>query len=214
MLIDGPRRWRRRSLLTPTVGVALLAGATLASGCGVPVGRHGARATDSWTHTYPLNETGEVTIANANGRIEVEGVDGSTLEVTAERIATGATDQLARDLLPRIPIEEHATPDFVSIETRRIRGFMIGASYEVRYKVKIPRTATIRATTVNGFVFITAMNGRVIAQTTNGGVLATQIAGRHRGPLGQWRRQGSVRVARRRRGRSEDGQRGRARRAA
>ena len=32
----------------------------------------------------------------------------------------GATEQIARDLLPRIPIEEHVTPDFVSIETRRI----------------------------------------------------------------------------------------------
>ncbi len=175
MFIESPRRLYRRSVLTPAVGLTV---AVLAlPGCGVPVGRFGAKATDSWTHTYPLNKTGEVTIANANGRIEVEGVDGSTLEVQAERIASGATEQLARDLLPRIPIEEHASPDFVSIETRRLSGFMIGASYEVRYKVKIPRTATIRATTVNGFVFVTAMEGRVIAQTTNGGVLATQIAG-------------------------------------
>ena len=146
------------------------------SGCG-PLGPLGAKASDTWTHTYPLNKTGEVTIVNTNGRIEVEGVDGSTLEVQAERIASGATEQLARDLLPRIPIEEHATPDFVSIETRRLSGFLIGASYEVRYTVKIPRTATIRATTVNGAVTVAAMNGRVLVQTTNGGVRATQIAG-------------------------------------
>ena len=173
MFIDGPRQSWRRSVLPRPVGAAVLA--VSLSGCGVPVGRLGAKATDTWTHTYPLNKTGEVTIVNANGRIEVEGVDGSTLEVMAERIASGATEQLARDLLPRIPIEEHATADFVSIETRRIRGLMIGASYEVRYTVKVPRTATIRATTVNGFVSIAAMDGRVIAQTTNGGVLATQI---------------------------------------
>jgi hypothetical protein len=147
------------------------------SGCGMPGGRFGARASDSWTHTYPLNKTGEVTIANANGRIEIQGVDGSTLQVQAERIARGATEQLARDLLPRIPIEEHATPEFVSVETKRLSGFLIGASYEVRYTVKVPRTATIRATTVNGGVTVTGMNGRVIAQTTNGGVLATEIAG-------------------------------------
>jgi hypothetical protein len=175
MSIHGLRRVSRRSLLTRPAGLAVVA--LSLSGCGVPVGPLGAKASDSWTHTYPLSKTGEVTIVNANGRIEVEGVDGSTLEVQAERIASGVTEQLARDLLPRIPIEEHATPDFVSIETRRLNGFLIGASYEVRYKVKIPRTATIRATTVNGLVSVTAMEGRVIAQTTNGGVRATEIAG-------------------------------------
>jgi hypothetical protein len=178
MVISGQRRWRR-SFQTRPLGAAVVAAvvALALSGCGMPGGRLGARASDSWTHTYPLNKTGEVTIVNANGRIEIEGVDGSTLEVQAERIARGATEQLARDLLPRIPIEEHATPDFVSIETKRLNGFLIGASFEVRYKVKVPRTATIRATTVNGGVTVTGVSGRVIAQTTNGGVLATEIAG-------------------------------------
>jgi hypothetical protein len=124
-----------------------------------------------------LSKAGEVTIVNTNGRIEVEGVEGATVEVEALKIASGATEQLARDLLPRIPIEEHATPDFVSIETRRLNGFLIGASYEVRYKVKMPRGATIRVTTVNGGVSVTGMEGRVIARTTNGGIVATEIAG-------------------------------------
>ena len=162
MFIDGPLQVCRRSVLAPSMGAAVLALAF--AGCGVPMGHLGIKATDTWTHTYPLSNNGEVTIVNANGRIEVEGVDGSTVEVQAERIASGATEQLARELLPRIPIEEHATPDFVSVETRRLNGFLIGASYEVRYTIKVPRTATIRARTVNGFVSVSAMDGRVIAQ--------------------------------------------------
>jgi Putative adhesin len=175
MLIHGLRQWCGRSLgMGPTGAVVA---ALLLTGCGLPVGPLGIKATDTWTHSYPLSKTGEVTIVNANGRIEVEGVDGGTVEVQALKIASGATEQLARDLLPRIPIEEHATPDFVSIETRRLNGFLIGASYEVRYKVKMPKGATLRATTVNGGVSLTALDGRVIARTTNGGILATQIAG-------------------------------------
>lgn len=170
-----PRHARRALLAVPAV--AVVAVALAAAGCGVPIGPLRGRASDTWTHTYPLSRAGEATIVNVNGPVEVEGVDGSTLEVRAERIARGATDQLARDLLPRIPIEEHATPDFVSIETRRIAGFLIGASFEVRYHVNVPRTATVRATTVNGGVAVTAMDGRVIAQTTNGGVVATEIKG-------------------------------------
>ncbi len=174
MSVRGLQRWSRRSLLAlPVAAVA----SVVVSGCGVPIGPFQGRASDTWTRTYPLSKIGEVTIVNVNGKVEVEGVDGSTLEVQAERIASGATDQLARDLLPRIPIEEHAAPDFVSIETKRITGFLIGASFEVRYHVNVPRTATIRATTVNGGVTVTAMDGRVVAQTTNGGVVATQIKG-------------------------------------
>jgi hypothetical protein len=151
--------------------------AVVLSGCGLPVGPLGIKASETWTHTYPLSKAGEVTIVNANGRIEVEGGEGATVEVQAIKIASGATEQLAKDLLPRIPIEEHATADFVSVETRRLNGFLIGASYEVRYKVKMPKGATIRATTTNGGVSINGMEGRVIARTTNGGIMATQIAG-------------------------------------
>jgi ribosomal protein S11 len=151
--------------------------AVVLSGCGLPVGPLGIKATETWTHTYPLSKSGEVTIVNANGRIEVEGGEGATVEVTAVKIASGATEQLARDLLPRIPIDEHASADFVSVETRRLNGFLIGASYEVRYKVKMPKGATIRATTTNGGVSISGMDGKVIARTTNGGIMATEIAG-------------------------------------
>jgi hypothetical protein len=175
MLIQGLRRWCGQSLVIGPAGMALAA--VVLSGCGLPVGPLGIKASETWTHTYPLSKAGEVTIVNANGRIEVEGGEGATVEVQATKIASGATEQLANDLLPRIPIEEHATADFVSVETRRLNGFLIGASYEVRYKVKMPKGATIRATTTNGGVSINGMEGRVIARTTNGGIMATQIAG-------------------------------------
>lgn len=173
MLIHGLRRRNGRAAQLAGLAAAVF----ILPGCGFPVGPMGMRATETWTHTYPLNKTGEVTIVNANGRIEVEGADSTSVEVQAEKIASGATEQIAQDLLPRIPIEEHASPDFVSIETRRMNGFLIGARYEVRYRVKMPKSATIRATTVNGGVSVTGMDGRVIARTTNGGIVATDLSG-------------------------------------
>src|SRR6058998_1425406 len=89
----------------------------LLAGCDVSLGNLSARATDEWTHTYPLTAGGEVRIVNTNGRIEVEGVDGTTVEVRAERIAHGATDAAARELLPRIIIKEDARPERVTLET-------------------------------------------------------------------------------------------------
>src|SRR3954454_5769957 len=87
--------------------------------CAVSLGNLQARATDEWTHTYPLTAGGEVRIVNTNGRIDVEGVDGSTVEIKAERIAKGATESAARELLPRIGIKEDVKPDKVTVETER-----------------------------------------------------------------------------------------------
>lgn len=58
-----------------------------------------------------------------------------------------------------------------------MNGFMIGARVEVRYHVKPPKLATVRATTTNGQISVTALGGKLVAQTTNGGVSAKDLSG-------------------------------------
>jgi hypothetical protein len=145
--------------------------------CDVHLGDLSARATDEWTRSYPLQSGGEVHIVNTNGKIDVEGIDGSTVEVRAERIARGSTDAAARELLPRIVIKESATPERVSLETERISGIMIGAAFEVRYHVRAPKNATVNVTNTNGQVVLTGLAGKVSARTTNGGVKGDGLTG-------------------------------------
>lgn len=135
------------------------------------------RASDSWTHSYPLAADGEVEIVNGNGRVEVEGVDGGTVEIRAERIARGTTDEAAQQLLPRITIKEEVRPERVSVRTEGIGGILIGAGYEVRYVVKAPKTARVRATNTNGAIALTSLAGSVVARTTNGGVSGKNLSG-------------------------------------
>ena len=151
--------------------------AVVLAGCDVSLGNLQARATEEWTHTYPLTAGGEIRIVNTNGRIEVEGVDGSTVEVRAERIAKGATDSAARELLPRIVIKEDVKPDRITLETERMNGIMIGAGFEVRYHVRAPKGAFVNVTNTNGQVTVTALAGKVVAHTTNGGVKGTGLTG-------------------------------------
>jgi hypothetical protein len=158
------------------VGVLLLLLVGLA-GCDLSLGNLTARATDEWTHTYPLSPGGEVRIVNTNGRIDIEGLDGSTVEVRAERIARGSTEAAARELLPRIVIKEDSKLDRVSLETERMSGLMIGVAYEVRYHVRAPKTATINVTNTNGAVVLTSLSGKVMARTTNGGVTGRKLTG-------------------------------------
>jgi hypothetical protein len=159
------------------VAVLLLPLVVSLAGCDVSLGHLSAHATEEWTHTYPLTAGGEIRIANTNGRIDVEGVDGSTVEVRAERIARGATDAAARELLPRIVIKEDVKPDRITLETERMSGIMIGAGFEVRYHVRAPKNAVVNMTNTNGQVVVNALSGKVVAHTTNGAVKGTNLTG-------------------------------------
>ena len=159
------------------LAVFVLPLAVTLAGCDVSLGNLSARATEEWTHTYPLTAGGEVRIVNTNGRIDIEGVDGATLEVRAERIAKGATDSAARELLPRIVIREDVKPDRVTLETERMSGIMIGAGFEVRYHVRAPKNTLVNVTNTNGQVVVGGIGGKVVAHTTNGGVKGTALTG-------------------------------------
>src|SRR5439155_21087591 len=125
-----PMRNQKRAVLVAAMSTVA------AMGLGGCVMDMTARATDEWTHTYTLSPGGEVRIANTNGRIDVEGIDGSTVEIRAERIARAITDQAARELLPRVEIKEEVTPERISVETGRFSGIMVGGAVQVRYQVR------------------------------------------------------------------------------
>jgi hypothetical protein len=167
----------RNPLIRLTLAGVILSLGTALAACDMAHGRLLGRATDEWTHSYPLTAGGEIRIGNTNGRIEVEGTDGSTVEVRAERIARAATDEGARELLPRIGIREDVKPDRVSIETERMNGIMLGASYEVRYFVRAPKAAAINVSNTNGVVVLKGLSGKVNARTTNGGVRGRDLTG-------------------------------------
>jgi hypothetical protein len=164
---------RTRALLVLPLAFVLTA-------CDMSLGHLTGRATDEWIRSYKLSPGGEVRIGNTNGRIDVEGTDGSTVEVRAERIARAATDDGAKELLPRITIKEDIQPDRVAIETDKLGGMggiMIGVNYEVRYHVRAPKNAVINVSNTNGLVNVSGLTGKVHARTTNGGVRGKDLTG-------------------------------------
>ena len=155
----------------------LLAAAVAVGACEMSLSNLTGRATDEWTRSYPLPANGEVQITNTNGKVEIEGVDGVTVDVRAERVARAATEAAARELLPRISIKEDIRPDRVALETERLSGILIGVSVEVRYQVRVPKTALVRVRTTNGAITVIALSGRVVASTTNGVITGTDLRG-------------------------------------
>jgi Toastrack DUF4097 len=147
-------------------------------GCGVPGrGQLAGRATDDWVRSYPLATGGEVQIGGSSGSVDVQGVDGGTVEVRAERIARAATDEAAREILPRISIKEEVSAGKVLLRTEPLGGIVIGVSIEVRYRVRAPTAATIRVRTGNGAVDVRGFTGRVLVNSSNGMVTADDLGG-------------------------------------
>lgn len=140
-------------------------------------GELAGRAADEWIRSYSLAEGGEVQIGGPSGSVDVQAVDGMTVDVRAERIAHASTDETAREILPRISIREEASPAKVVLRTEPLGGIVIGVSVEVRYDVRAPKTATIRVRTGNGGVHVRGFTGRVIVNSSRGEVTGDDLGG-------------------------------------
>jgi len=159
---------------------ALLLTAALLAGTGC-VQRGGSKplegiAQDEWTRTYTLEEGGEVQIANQNGPIDVQGVDGNSVDVRIERVAHAATNEAAAEIVPRIRINEDVTPSKIAVRIDGLSGLVIGVRISATSHVRVPKTATIRVRGNNG-VSVKGMSGRVIVNGANGGVTAEDLSG-------------------------------------
>src|SRR5690349_13592377 len=141
---------------------AAVAGAALVSlslaACDLAMSGFHEEARDTWSKSYPLDAKGRLEIVNTNGSISVEPADTAQVEVTAERLARSATKAGAKDMLEKLEVREEASSDHVRIEMRLpgIGPFHHGG-VEVRYSVRVPRSARVDLRETNGRVEVTGL---------------------------------------------------------
>lgn len=170
------RRSRSRLILQVVVMVLGVA----AAACDVAFQGLNASATDTWQRHYTLAEGGRFELANVNGTIDVTpSADATSIEVVAERKAHASTEQAARDVLKANRISEQASADLVKIEVARQHGgfAMGGQRVEVNFKVKVPKSASVSVSTLNGAVRVDGVLGPVKIRTTNGEIAGEAIGG-------------------------------------
>jgi hypothetical protein len=142
------------------------------------VGELAGSASDEWVRSYELRPDGEIQVSVTNGTIELQGYDGKTVDVRAERSARSVTDEAARELVSRIAIGEDVTPDRVAIRTEGISGLLIGASYQVKYHIRAPHAVIARLRVTNGVITAKAFTGHLVATSTNGGITGEGLGGK------------------------------------
>jgi hypothetical protein len=169
------------------LAVFVLPLAVTLAGCDVSLGHLSARATEEWTHTYPLTAGGEVRIINTNGR-------STSKESTGRRSRSGPSGLPRAPPIPRLASccrgsssgERHARPRHARNraherhhDRRRLRGPLPRPRAEecARQRHEHERAGRGRrhrgkvvAHTTNGGVKGTALTGGVDARSTNGGV--------------------------------------------
>jgi len=168
---------RARAARIARLAVVAAAALTLA-GCDLMMTDFSAQATEEWSKTYTLAAGGRVEVENVNGRIEVRPSDGDQVEVRAEKIGKGATDDAAKRALARITIEERTGDDLVRISTKieGSGGFNMGGT-EVKYYVRVPAGVSVKVDTTNGTVVADDLTSGLSAETVNGAIKGRGLAG-------------------------------------
>lgn len=149
------------------------------AGCDIAMADHKEQATAEWRKSYQLQGDGRVEITNVNGKIRVLPSTGNTVDVVATKTGRGSSQEVAKENLDRVEIRESQADGIIKIETHlpRSGGLFGNTNAVVEYVVRVPPSAEVRATTVNGGVEIDGVEGRVIAEATNGGIEGRGIGG-------------------------------------
>jgi hypothetical protein len=157
---------------------ALLLLSAASSACDIITAELKAKESAEWRKTYQLQPGGRVEIGNVNGKIDVTPSTDNSVEVVATKTGRGATPEAAKAALERVEIREESTPNLIRIETKvpRSNGLFNGSA-QVEYVVRVPPSADVKFTTVNGGIELTGMNGQINAETTNGGIRARNVGG-------------------------------------
>lgn len=162
------------------IAVPVLVAAVASAGCDIVTADLRAEESSQWHKSYQLAPKGHLEIHNVNGKIEVEPSTGNTVEIDATRKARGASPEAAKAALERVSIAEDVSDAGIRIDTRiaKSEGFSFtSGGVQVEYRVKVPASADVKFSTVNGGVEVTGLEGRIVAETTNGGVTARNISG-------------------------------------
>ena len=118
-----------------------------------------AKAVDQWAKTYTMSETAPPSrwpIPTAASRSK--GTDGTTFDVKAEISVRAGTEEAARELLKQVEIREESASGRVRLETQYPKG-LGRSSVEVKYILRVPRSAKVDVETVNGGIDLTALTG-------------------------------------------------------
>lgn len=129
--------------------------------------------SESVEHTVALDKQGRFKIENPRGLIRIDTWERPEIRIEADKYAG------SRDALKDVRIEIRGEGERVEVRTHVPDRFGIfgGSSGSVDYRITLPATVRIEASTVNGQVEVDGVSGDIEVSSVNGKVTATDAQG-------------------------------------
>lgn len=166
---------RSRSTRYGLVSLSFLAATLACVGCGSQV-----RVKETFDFTSDWKNYETIDVRGRNGKLDlaVDSSGGTSVRISGEKWAAGATEESARSILRALDVKafaDPANPANLIVELQFPEGGMhpnAGADIVVR----APQAAAAKLKSSNGTITVVGMK-RVNGETSNGGVLLTEIEG-------------------------------------
>jgi Putative adhesin len=112
-----------------------------------------------------------VRITNGPGRVQIEGTEGETVEITAKRYARGFGPTSAKENAASIPVDIARDGSTVNISSNGGRGT------NVDYDLKVPRGSTVEVESAVGDVEVSGLSNTVTVRAEGGDVSVKNVRG-------------------------------------
>lgn len=161
--------------------VALAAACLLAAGSAAA----SSTVTQEIDRTVSLAAGGEVVLENVNGSITVDTWDRDEVRLHVEKEVKAASRSDADEALEHFTVTIRSEDDRLHVEAKpphQNSGFFAWlldrqVQYSASYRLTVPRRAHLEATTVNGAVDVSGLEGHLAVNTVNGGVQIDGVTG-------------------------------------
>ena len=160
-----------------TLAMATLAAAVSLAACNLQFST-GIEAKAAWSRSYKVTDAVTLEIREPNGRITVEATDGNEIQVSATRVARGATEEAAKAAAEKIEIRDSVSPDRVQIDSTAGQQASNDHQRHVDYDVKVPRSISLKITATNSAIEVKSVTGLVKVDAVNSDI---NLAGVERG---------------------------------
>ena len=135
---------------------------------------------EKFEKTVSLPVTGEVSVGNISGDIEVTTWDKAEVQISALKVSRAETMERAKENADLVEIKVEKVGNRVVITTEYPknmgwRGRSINVS--VNYNLTIPNRASLRANSVSGDINTQRIGGNARLKTVSGDVIAREIGG-------------------------------------
>ena len=136
---------------------------------------------ETFDQTYAFAPGDLLELDNTNGNVQIEAWDRQEIHILATKKIKASSSAKAEAAMQDLQIEVEPASGRIRVDTHYPRNkdrWFSSESSSVRYEIKIPASADLDVSTVNGNVKIDSISGDLEVGTTNGHVAVSEAGGR------------------------------------